>query len=317
MIAAVAVIVMCAAGLVGAGYAYTATTTNSGNNATTEYIEIHQDGNGAYTFTSGGTTNVKWNTTDYKSGENYYTDFTLDTATSPTAIQGTSYNLVQVGQDITIKTAQTGGTPASINCAIGASGFTYNANSALFIKVTVPTNEPTYTYMKLTETGFKTWNNGSWSGAASFEVVYQNTAFLDSTVQVFYGIPAEPGYIHVQHVKGTAAVGPSVGITGATLTFRITTVADTPVTGVAISSATLDLTTQSQDTQLTATVAPAGDPPTGATNKNVMWSSSNENVVTVDHTGLVHVVGAGVAVIMVMTVDGGYHAECTVTVANT
>jgi predicted lipoprotein with Yx(FWY)xxD motif len=50
IIAAVAVIMMCAAGLVGAGYAYTASTVNEGNNASSEYLVLSQDGAGAYTF---------------------------------------------------------------------------------------------------------------------------------------------------------------------------------------------------------------------------------------------------------------------------
>ena len=53
IIAAVAVIMMCAAGLVGAGYAYTASTVNSDNNAGYEYVTLTQAAD-KYTFVSDG-----------------------------------------------------------------------------------------------------------------------------------------------------------------------------------------------------------------------------------------------------------------------
>ena len=53
--------------------------------------------------------------------------------------------------------------------------------------------------------------------------------------------------------------------------------------------------------------------PEGATNKNVTWQSSDESVVTVDG-GVITAVGAGVATVTVISEDGGFRAECTVTV---
>jgi hypothetical protein len=59
--------------------------------------------------------------------------------------------------------------------------------------------------------------------------------------------------------------------------------------------------------QLRATVAPDK-----ATDKSVIWSSSDPNVATVDEKGLVKVVGPGTAVITVSTLVGDKKATCVV-----
>lgn len=79
-------------------------------------------------------------------------------------------------------------------------------------------------------------------------------------------------------------------------------------TGVALDKTSLDM--EVADTQqLTATVTPED-----ATNKNVTWKSSNEDIVTVDATGIVTAVAEGKAVITVETEDGKYTDTCDVTV---
>ena len=82
-----------------------------------------------------------------------------------------------------------------------------------------------------------------------------------------------------------------------------------PVTGVTLDKTTLGLVVGEEET-LTATVAPDE-----ATNKAVTWLSSDEKVATVDDTGKVTAVNAGEAKITVTTDDGGFTAECTVTVS--
>jgi hypothetical protein len=62
---------------------------------------------------------------------------------------------------------------------------------------------------------------------------------------------------------------------------------------------------------LTATVAPSG-----ATNKNVTWSSSNTAIATVGSTGIVTAKRVtGSCVITVRTTDGGFTATCAVSVS--
>lgn len=54
--------------------------------------------------------------------------------------------------------------------------------------------------------------------------------------------------------------------------------------------------------------------PDDATDKSVVWESSNTAVATVDQEGLVTAVGEGKATITVKTNDGGFSASCEVTV---
>lgn len=54
--------------------------------------------------------------------------------------------------------------------------------------------------------------------------------------------------------------------------------------------------------------------PSGATNKNLTWTSSKKSVATVDKNGTVKALKPGKTTITVKTKDGGYKASCVVTV---
>ena len=83
---------------------------------------------------------------------------------------------------------------------------------------------------------------------------------------------------------------------------------DSRVTEVSLNKTNLQV--MIGDTEaLTATVVPST-----AIDKSVAWTTSNETVATVNSEGVVAGVSAGTAVISVTTVDGGFTAECTVTV---
>lgn len=81
-----------------------------------------------------------------------------------------------------------------------------------------------------------------------------------------------------------------------------------PVTGVTLDKTEAELEIGAT-VQLTATVAPAD-----ATNKALVWSTSDAAIATVSDTGLVTAVAAGTATITVKTVDGEFTATCTITV---
>lgn len=83
------------------------------------------------------------------------------------------------------------------------------------------------------------------------------------------------------------------------------------VTGVTLtpSSATVNINGK---VQLTATILPAD-----ATNKNVSWSSDNTSIATVTTNGLVQGVSAGTVTVSVVTADGAYTANTTITVTST
>ncbi len=79
------------------------------------------------------------------------------------------------------------------------------------------------------------------------------------------------------------------------------------VTGVALNKHTLSLNQWSSE-QLTATVSPAD-----AANKNIIWSSSNSNVIYVNNTGKVTAERDGIATVYVKTEEGGFTDSCVVT----
>jgi beta-glucanase (GH16 family) len=87
-------------------------------------------------------------------------------------------------------------------------------------------------------------------------------------------------------------------------------IAEIAVTGVTVAPATTNL--KINETQLlTATLSPSG-----ATNKKVTWSSSNNAIATVNSNGLVVAVAQGTATITVTTEDGGFTSSCTVNIIN-
>lgn len=81
------------------------------------------------------------------------------------------------------------------------------------------------------------------------------------------------------------------------------------VTGVTLDKTTLSLN-KGDTATLTATVAPSD-----ASDTSVTWVSSAPDVVSVDN-GVLTAVSDGTATITVTTVDGGFTAECTVTVTS-
>ena len=82
----------------------------------------------------------------------------------------------------------------------------------------------------------------------------------------------------------------------------------TSVKGITLNKSNMNLIKGSTES-LIATVTP-----TGATQKDVLWFSSDPNVCTVDLSGKVTAVNAGTSVVFATTLDGGYTAVCTVTV---
>ena len=81
------------------------------------------------------------------------------------------------------------------------------------------------------------------------------------------------------------------------------------VTGVALTRNTLNLNIGGTSTLEYAIL------PNNADNKEVTWSTSDENIATVDElTGLITAIAVGEAIITVTTEEGGFTDDCTVTV---
>lgn len=81
-----------------------------------------------------------------------------------------------------------------------------------------------------------------------------------------------------------------------------------PVTGITLSVDSLRIATGKSKT-IKATITPDD-----ASNKNIIWESSDESVATVTSAGVVRAKSAGTATIFATTEDGGYSAACNVTV---
>lgn len=127
---------------------------------------------------------------------------------------------------------------------------------------------------------------------------------------------SNPGAVTVTSngfVKGIALGNAAISVTtedGGFLKECVVSVTEIPVSSVSLNKNSSSIYINSTE-QLTATVLPSG-----AANKNVTWSSSNESVATVSTSGLVTGISAGFSNIRVTTVDGGFYKECIFSVSN-
>lgn len=88
---------------------------------------------------------------------------------------------------------------------------------------------------------------------------------------------------------------------------------DVTVTAIEITGITIDKENLNMILNETQTIS-ARIQPANATNKNIMWESSNTNIATVDSNGKVTATGVGNATITAKTEDGGFTASCNVTI---
>ena len=142
---------------------------------------------------------------------------------------------------------------------------------------------------------------------------------VDATNQNVTWSSSNTSYVSVNS-SGVVTATTNISYVGRSATITVRTVdgnyTDTcvitvgsPVTGISLSPTTLTLQQGATQT-LSATVAPPD-----AANPAVTWSSSDSSVVSVNPTtGSIRAESGGQAVITVTTVDGGYTAQCTVTV---
>ena len=174
--------------------------------------------------------------------------------------------------------------------------------------------------------GFEITSHQLWraTGAAPFIDLTPKGSLSNSTrLQLLAA-----GYVLVGEAQGSAPITDATALVGGTYSYIVVgasngklsyigrpatfTIEDrsAAVESVTVTPETATLTTAGATVQLTATVIPAN-----AMNPNVVWTSSNEFVATVDDNGLVTAVSNGVAVITATTVDGGFTATAAITVA--
>ncbi|OPJ64035.1 fibronectin type III domain-containing protein [Clostridium oryzae] len=157
------------------------------------------------------------------------------------------------------------------------------------------------------------WN--ALGGAVEYEVYKAEASegpynlISTSSSSACMDIGLETGGTYYYKVRACAAVG------GSKIYSDFTTVvscvaAVVNVTAVSLNKSKDTLTVGNTDTLIVSIT------PQNASNQAVTWSSSDDSVVTVDDDGNITAVGAGTAVITVITVDGEKKASCSVTVSD-
>lgn len=129
-----------------------------------------------------------------------------------------------------------------------------------------------------------------------------------SVVQICYNDLIDSGYMQYLPVGSYQIALEFDEGSVLTVALKVIDSQSVPVSGVELDKDVLTLTV-GETGVLTATVYPAS-----ASNKEVVWSSSNMAIATVDAYGLVRAVRSGTAVITVTAIDGGYTDSCKIIV---
>lgn len=183
------------------------------------------------------------------------------------------------------------------------------------------TNDATKAVCKSTPTPTKTLSSITVSGSGKTNYVvgetFNKTGFIvtanysDSTSATVTSSASFENKTFTTEGAQTVTVSYTEGTTTKTTTVSVNVTASAvPVTSVSLDKSTLTLDEGDSDS-LVATVLPLN-----ATNKNVTWSSSDEEVAEVVN-GVVTGISQGTATITVSTVDGNKTASCNVTVNHT
>lgn len=173
LIATIAVIALIA---VGVGYAYTASTQNSTNSASGEYVTLTQAqtagaADGSYKFANGA--KVYFDTVNTATETTYSLSGIKDTTTFA------GYTVVQVGNPFDLVATQKNGAWPALTVKMSTTNFTALDGWNFFVKVTTNGNDTKYI-----STGDNTWND------VVFKIVKDTgEAYKRATVTVYFGYP--------------------------------------------------------------------------------------------------------------------------------
>ncbi len=189
---------------------------------------------------------------------------------------------------------------ATITCTTKDTGKT--AKCVVTVKAVVPTK------VKLNKT----------SVSVSYKKTYQLKATVSPSDATNKKVKWKSSDASVVYVNSKGVVeglkpGKSAVITCTTVSGKVVAKCTVKVNPIKVKSVKLNKTAATlsigQTTAIKATVSPSN-----ATNKAVVWRSSNTKVATVNSKGTVKAVGNGSAVITCTTKDGSFTAKCTVQV---
>ena len=176
---------------------------------------------------------------------------------------------------------------------------------------TVPGNGTLNVLSRTDTTVTLQWTNSTDNVGVTGYVVWQDGDSLTTVKTTTYkaeNLTAETTYtFEVAAVDASANRSAKATRTVATLAATDPSAPVVAVTGVTLSPETATLAIGAT-WQLTAAVAPGN-----ATDKAVIWESSNPAVAEVNYDGLVTVHSAGAAAIIVTTLDGSFRAFCNIT----
>ena len=137
----------------------------------------------------------------------------------------------------------------------------------------------------------------------------------DATEKHVYWESSDTGIVWVSNGTVHAASKGSATVTAITYDGAFTascqvdvTMDDNPVTGICVNNPQVSLL-PGQTCQIEYDILPGN-----ASNQEVLFESSNRSVARVDDKGLITAVSLGQACIRATTVDGGFYADCLVTV---
>ena len=260
-------VAIIAVAAVGIGYAYTASTSNTGNTVSTEYITVYPSNDGtAVEYTGAIHTNIQWNTVNNAGTVGY----TLANTVSEGILEG-----YQQTNTFYLKVDPTG-----VN-----SGTTFN----LTVKGVSGVDFTNYQYMIVFGSGTGA-DDAAAAAAADADagistpttVVSAHAVELVSGSGAVYSPETPMSTTTVKTISMTLFVKPKVTITGtvpqalteATLQFVLE---HNPVTALAVvGGSTVELTTSSGPVEKTITITPAG-----ATDKRIEAASGNNEIATV------------------------------------
>jgi hypothetical protein len=182
------VILLFAVCLIGAGFAYTAWTSNSGNQPISEYIELSQGGTGAYTFAPAAETHVYYDTRNTAAG---VTNYKLTNAVYGSEITGKT--VIHLGKQFTVHTVGKNiVSPTNLRCDFTTTNFEYNAVWNVYMKITGAAESP----ITLKLTADNTWCSGSgetWTTHVSYFNIVYGTGYNDVVFDFYYGYDGNVG----------------------------------------------------------------------------------------------------------------------------
>ena len=160
-------------------------------------------------------------------------------------------------------------------------------------------------------------NPGAWSGVYFAGTTQQITAKPAAGYR-FEKFIVRTDSSSNEYYTNSISVNVAMGGSSVEAVFISEEVPIVPVTGVTISQSTavMDAGTAAKPVQKSLQLS-AQVVPSAATDKGIVWSTSDESVATVSVSGLVNAVGEGFATITATSNDGGFFATCSVTVNNT